>query len=485
MIGGKTIHVKRLGDGSVRQVSSKWSWRIKVDGKSVDKSTGCETKAAAMALVSKWGRQDELVKSGLLSSDEVELSQKPVRTLKETLAAYTAHQKARRLSKTTIHNTNAFLTRIITGTGCNTTTEMGQRLAGWVDSHGDRSPRWLEVHVKAVRAFLAWAAIPGIPSPGLTAAKRVKVSKSQVRPRRAFTVSEVNALCKIAPSRALIYKLLFTTGFRVGELDQVLVGNVDLDRKTISLPAKQTKSKRDAVQPIPDWIIPELQQAIDGRMPTDQLCRIPEKLLARLNNDMRKAGISKLDHTGRTLDLHSLRKTFITELVATTDIKTAQTLARHTSAELTIGVYAESTSERASQAVNAIGNLDTQKDTLLDTKIDTKGVFGVSKRSTLPESKNSQSATKQGFEDYTRPDLNGGPFAPEANALSRLSYGCLYRYKLAKSWPVVNAYGLGVTFTSTHGTLPVLISAVGLYSTLGGFVPGITQYVEPAGTVAV
>ena len=69
---------------------------------------------------------------------------------------------------------------------------------------------------------------------------------------------------------------------------------------------------------------------------------------------MRTAGIPKYTKAGK-LDFHALRVTYINLVIASgVNPKEAQILARHATAELTIGLYGRATDERLAQAVNQI-----------------------------------------------------------------------------------------------------------------------------------
>ncbi len=60
-----------------------------------------------------------------------------------------------------------------------------------------------------------------------------------------------------------------------------------------------------------------------------------------LRADLESAGIDYQDASGRVLDFHALRHTFITMVVNSgASVKVAQELARHSTPTLTIGRYA-------------------------------------------------------------------------------------------------------------------------------------------------
>lgn len=65
-----------------------------------------------------------------------------------------------------------------------------------------------------------------------------------------------------------------------------------------------------------------------------------ERKLEMLQHDLKSAGIPYVDPDGRYADFHALRHTFITNLMKSgVNPKTAQSLARHSTIELTMNVY--------------------------------------------------------------------------------------------------------------------------------------------------
>jgi len=74
--------------------------------------------------------------------------------------------------------------------------------------------------------------------------------------------------------------------------------------------------------------------------------------------------INKRDAAGRVLDLHALRHTYGSRLVAAgVDIKTVQTLMRHSSPELTLGIYIHTDKQRLKDAVEALPDVDSRPST--------------------------------------------------------------------------------------------------------------------------
>jgi hypothetical protein len=81
---------------------------------------------------------------------------------------------------------------------------------------------------------------------------------------------------------------------------------------------------------------------------------VPRDLAPRLDKDLQAAGIPKYTKAGK-LDFHALRVTYINLVIASgVNPKEAQTLARHATAELTIGFYGHATDQRLAQTIDQI-----------------------------------------------------------------------------------------------------------------------------------
>ncbi len=161
--------------------------------------------------------------------------------------------------------------------------------------------------------------------------------------------------------RALLYAVLVTTGLRKGELAALTVGDVLLDdgQPVIVLPGADAKNGQRATLPLRadvaaelrGWLDDKAEAASRGRvgvagvttLPADApLLYVPSALVKILDRDMAAAGIPKRDDRGRTVDVHALRHTFATHLVAAgVAPRTAQAAMRHSSLELTMRHYTD------------------------------------------------------------------------------------------------------------------------------------------------
>jgi len=161
--------------------------------------------------------------------------------------------------------------------------------------------------------------------------------------------------------RALLYAVLVTTGLRKGELAALTVGDVRLDGvlPVIVLPGADAKNGQRATLPLRADVAEELLTWVADK--AEAVCRervgvagvtlpqadaplfnVPAGLVRILDRDLAAAGIPKRDDRGRTVDVHALRHTFATHLVAAgVAPRVAQAALRHSSLELTMQHYTD------------------------------------------------------------------------------------------------------------------------------------------------
>jgi integrase len=140
-----------------------------------------------------------------------------------------------------------------------------------------------------------------------------------------------------------IYQLLLGTGLRSTELSLLTPSQIDFDHCRLRIEAAKTKNKKADVLPLR----PDLVQALKERMKATGI-RSHErffqhdqaKLRAVFYLDLKAAGIERVGSDGRSIDVHSLRKTFGTMLArAGVPLTTTQRLMRHSTPLLTAKLY--------------------------------------------------------------------------------------------------------------------------------------------------
>jgi integrase len=173
--------------------------------------------------------------------------------------------------------------------------------------------------------------------------------------RRALTPEEQARLIEAADAgpivlkmtgrdRAALYRLALGTGFRANELRSLTpeAFDLDADTPTVTVAAAYSKRRRDDVQPIrPDLaeiIHPWLGSKAPGQPIFGNLTKHTNLLIQA---DLKAAGIDYWDVSDRVADFHSLRHSFVTALaMSNAPVKVIQSLARHSTPTLTLGVYA-------------------------------------------------------------------------------------------------------------------------------------------------
>lgn len=214
--------------------------------------------------------------------------------------------------------------------------------------------------------------------------KKANVALDPRHPRRALTEGELNKLFgelqmdtvrKKVPSeyRSILYQLAMFTGLRLKELGSLTVSSFDLDSEqpTVRIKATDAKGKRAGEIPLSQGMAEQLKLLFSGK-PKDSpaLTMPPEGHAAKmLRADLEAAGVDYVNAEGLYADFHSLRHTFVTMLERTgCSPKTMQSLARHSTPNLTLGVYAHSAKDIERQAIENFPVIPTLAATLSPSK---------------------------------------------------------------------------------------------------------------------
>lgn len=206
-------------------------------------------------------------------------------------------------------------------------------------------------------------------------------SANRTREPAAFTVEETQRLLDQTASheeycgltgteRRYLYLTALMTGYRADELSRLGPDNFLLDQvpPVIHLPARDTKAKRLAIQPIPAVVAVDLKQWLATRPEGKPVWpggswntggAGGNKNTARmLRWDLEKIGIPatiKTPGSKATRNFHSLRHTYITRIAeGGASVKDLQELARHSDPRLTIGIYSHTTHDRLATLVNTM-----------------------------------------------------------------------------------------------------------------------------------
>jgi integrase len=158
-------------------------------------------------------------------------------------------------------------------------------------------------------------------------------------------------------TRALAYRLAMATGLRADEVRSLAVGDFDLSAPAVTLPAPADKRRREAVLPLPAWLVDDLRPFLVGQL--REACpwgHFPALGMGRiLQYDLEQAGVA-YEVDGQFWDMHSFRVWYITNLAGQPGIdpRTLLELARHSDPSLTLNTYARARPEKARAAVEAL-----------------------------------------------------------------------------------------------------------------------------------
>lgn len=179
--------------------------------------------------------------------------------------------------------------------------------------------------------------------------------------RRALTAGEIRRLLNATDAtpygqeRRLGYELALVSGLRAGELRALRVKHLDTKRGGLVLEAAWTKNRKGGFHPIPSLLLGRLARLAAGKDPEAPLVFVPRESARALRKDLKRAGIPFETAEGK-VDFHALRVAYVTFLVETgADLKTVQTLARHSDPRLTQNLYAKTRDEKLAGAAAEIG----------------------------------------------------------------------------------------------------------------------------------
>ncbi len=212
---------------------------------------------------------------------------------------------------------------------------------------------------EALKSFCLWCEKRGfLDHDPLKNLERFDTTPTKVY--RALTREELRKLLSVAPeNRQLVYATASTTGLRLGELIALRVSDLNTDLKVLNLHAEWTKNRKPGLQPLPLWLMKRLQESVKGKAPSAPLLDISTKnATRRFYKDLKNAGIPRFVPGEGITTFHSLRATFATLLIEDgADVKTAMTLMRHSTPDLTVNRYAKARREKLVEFTETVGEV--------------------------------------------------------------------------------------------------------------------------------
>ena len=162
------------------------------------------------------------------------------------------------------------------------------------------------------------------------------VKKKIKKLQAVLTKEEVSKIISLAenPRDALILRMLYYTGMRVNELINIRKDDIIFSENVIRIRAETTKTRREAMQPIPMRLKSFLIDACKYKKDEDKIIPLTKQRIWQIvKYYAKKAGIKKNIHP------HSFRHTYGTHIYEeTNDLGKVQELLRHESLAST-GIY--------------------------------------------------------------------------------------------------------------------------------------------------
>jgi integrase len=225
----------------------------------------------------------------------------------------------------------------------------------WRDKEAKtKSAKTVNEYLHAINGLMNWLQ-PRVGTNPLRFVEKAELNGKQKRERRAFTAEELERLCRVSGRRGFVYRIAARTGIRRGELEEIEVRDVHLEKKLpfMIVRASISKNHKQAMQPLTPDAVQALRGLIpDDARPTDRVFKGWIPRMPRFRADLEAAGIPYVDPRGEYADFHSLRKTFGTMLtLAGVGQRTVMELMRHSDMRLTAKTYTDANMLPVSDAV--------------------------------------------------------------------------------------------------------------------------------------
>jgi integrase len=200
----------------------------------------------------------------------------------------------------------------------------------------------------------------------------LNVATDRRHDRRPLTETEFTALIAATTTgktmsrltgqdRAMLYTVAAYTGLRASELASLTSGSFRLDETppTVTVLAGYSKHRRQDVLPLHLSLVESLRPWLAGKKPDTPIWpgtwARGKRAGKTLQRDLKVAGIPYIDDQGLFADFHALRHTFVTNMIKSgINPKTAQSLARHSTIDLTMNVYTKLTIADQASAISSL-----------------------------------------------------------------------------------------------------------------------------------
>jgi len=371
-------------------------------GKRRFKCSGTTDKSAAIRIANKLESEVALRRENVINPKLDELSQMAAKPLKVHLDDYSASLSAKRRSENHIDSTRSTIERIAEQVGISSLgtidADKVNRYAATMHAEG-KAARTIASHLQAIKGFTKWAVRSGkLASDPLATVSKPSVEDDRRLVRRFLSHDEWNWLDSITRQsaerfgmtgleRALLYATAIQTGLRSNELRSLTRGKLHLTGETpfILADAARTKNGKPARQYIQPELAAEFSQRTGKKLGGAVVFSMPSKFdvadMLRADLDAARSAwldtfqnaqerierdasdfLRSIDSEAARIDFHALRHTTASWLIRSgADIKTVQTIMRHSDIKLTLDRYGHLFPGAESDAVSRMRSAFTQQ----------------------------------------------------------------------------------------------------------------------------
>ena len=357
---GKKRTGKLTKTGSVSVQSDTWTAQFTDETGKVQRiSTKTTVRSIAEKILAKYQTEVDRIRTGVATREELSKIHARLITLEKALEQFCTKMVADGSTPRHIAMTETRILRLCREADIHSVVEIRRTtVENWIAAEVKKkalAPSTINGYVKAMKSFAQYLTdIELLMKNPLTPIKKLNETIEQRKKRRAMTAEEIERLLHVTTQspvsdewktgeRILVYQLLLGTGLRSTELSLLTPDQIDFTRYRLRIEAAKTKNKKEDVLPMREDLVQSVKEWITshGILSHERVFRYDApSLRSQFYKDLQVAGIERLGKDGRSLDVHSLRKTFGTMLArAGVPLTTTQRLMRHSTPVLTAQLY--------------------------------------------------------------------------------------------------------------------------------------------------
>ena len=368
---------KRTTNGKV-EMARLYRGRYRLDGetKITDVSLHTPDKRVAQQRLEQIVRDKQMEQAGMIAPEAIRnAASSPI---EEHLKQFVADLRALNRDDVYVHNVDAQVRKLICDCGWKALRDITADSFQTWRAQQSKAPKTLNEYLGSVSSFLSWLEKhERIAKNPLKHVQKVQTNGKQVRPRRAFSEAEMQALLQAAGARKVLYLMAVFTGLRRGELAELERDDIHIEeqKQFVNVRASTTKNHKQAVIALHPDVAKELSLWL-AQLPISEK-KVFTRLMPsmkRFKADLKAAGIAFIDGKGFRADFHSLRHTLATNLArAGTAPRVTMEIMRHSDMRLTAKTYTDAGLLPIADAVLKLPSLAKSKDT--STQIGTHDLF--------------------------------------------------------------------------------------------------------------